>query len=1152
MKRLLFALLILVSFETVAHAQSMWSEGYWYPNITNTSTINPWSALTHIGMAAAEPNAGGTLYLWSNLSTDAPALITTAHSHGVKVLFMLTPIGDPSGHWASATNSTNLSTFVSNVMAQVNTYGFDGVELDWEGNDTFIASQAANMISAFRTALGSKLLVGDTSLVAANPNGLCNTSGTTYTSASVAMMDRIFLETYDQNGTFEPQTWFNSPLFSPSPNTLGFFSLDGDVKSALACGYAAAKINIGMPFYGYLTSPSTGPYQAFGASPMLTQIFNSNLTITYGATGFTYDTTAHEPWKAVSGSSWINPENAQSVTDKVNYAYSNSLGGWGMWTLGEDYSSSFSPTMPLLTAVGAVLTPASPLDSSRVPGSGGWTNAGAGTIPARLAICSTVSLGGSASTNGATIRSAIAACPAGQTVKLPSSIGNGLGNVWPIDYISWGTTSNVTVRGAGANSTFLISTTGTNCSGLGAAMVCMINANNNYNGGVSNLASWTGGYSKGTTSITINSFSQGGIGNLHAPSGGNPGSLIILNQLDDASDPGNIYVSSSSGFDGAASQQGFSGGCGYCQTQGAESQQVSVTSISGSGPWTIGITPGIYAPNWTGAKSPIVWFSSAIPITGDGLESMSLDYSGIYGGSGSGEPVGIQLTNASGNWIRDVRGSNGIGGVHKHVELYQASHNTIRDSYFYGSNGSSESYGVDSAFYSSDNLVENNICQHVATCAITEDSIGNVFSCNFAVDDFYWGNPAGSSANFQQEDQYHHLAGDAYNLYECNEGIGHTDDDIHGTEFMNTTFRTLVNGHDTALTSDNGTGQCTGIPPTGTTPCGKNEYTIAYDNFAGSRYNNVIGSVLGSASYHTAYKAVAANSSDSTNGANCVVTVLCLGFSANNGGYWTIGFTIPTDPLVSSTIMLWGNYDTKTAAVRWCGNSSNTGWSTTCSSTSEVPSGLSLYANPVPATQTLPASLYLSAKPPFWTSMPWPAVGPDVNGGDIPNYGGHAYENPANYCYHHQMGGVDDGSSGLLSFDAYASTGSGGCAYGTSSPGGPIVSLSTSALAFGPIAPLGTQSMTVTLTNTGSGNLTMTSTTITGSSLYTISSNTCTGTIGAGSNCSTTILFSPITFGLTSANLTYTTSATPSTNTVMLNGNAVVSPPGPPPVPVLQ
>jgi len=131
------------------------------------------------------------------------------------------------------------------------------------------------------------------------------------------------------------------------------------------------------------------------------------------------------------------------------------------------------------------------------------------------------------------------------------------------------------------------------------------------------------------------------------------------------------------------------------------------------------------------------------------------------------------------------------------------------------------------------------------------------------------------------------------------------------------------------------------------------------------------------------------------------------------------------DTLSAQSVYLWGNYDTVTGAVRWCGNSSDPGWSMTCASTSEVPTSLAgnaaPYANPVPSTQALPASFFIpvTAHPnggtglSWWkvctdyptcstgTTVPFPPAGPDVTGGNVdstpgfPNYQGHANHIPA-------------------------------------------------------------------------------------------------------------------------------------------------------------
>ena len=95
----------------------------------------------------------------------------------------------------------------------------------------------------------------------------------------------------------------------------------------------------------------------------------------------------------------------------------------------------------------------------------------------------------------------------------------------------------------------------------------------------------------------------------------------------------------------------------------------------------------------------------------------------------------------------------------------------------------------------------------------------------------------------------------------------------------------------------------------------------------------------------------------------------------------------------------WGNYDAVNANVRW--------------NSAEVPSGLAKYPQTVPPDHNLPPSFYLSAKPAWFGTTPWPAIGPDVSGGNIANVGGHAFKIPAQRCYE-----STPMTAGILNFNA--------------------------------------------------------------------------------------------------------------------------------------
>jgi hypothetical protein len=335
-------------------------------------------------------------------------------------------------------------------------------------------------------------------------------------------------------------------------------------------------------------------------------------------------------------------------------------------------------------------------------------------------------------------------------------------------------------------------------------------------------------------------------------------------------------------------------------------------------------------------------------------------------------------------WVKGVRS---LYSGRDHVWIYQSSHIVVRDSYFYQSvTHSSVSYGVEIGPYSSDNLVENNIFDSDTDSnpSSTAGGAGNVAGYNFTVQTLFTNSPGW----FQASD-YEHSSGAGLWLREGNQAVGFTADGIHGTHALTTMFRNYYRGWQSS---------CAGSPCTA--------QTVAVHLYAASRYFNVIGNVLGTSGVHNNYKSLAPS------GTNGNTSIFTLGWTGNGGttNSAVSGFCndsscashVPYDTLTYNTLMRWGNYDVVNNAVRW--------------QSSEVPSTLNLYANPVPASQTLPASFYLAGKPSWWPStVPYPANGPDVTGGNISGVGGHANNIPAAVCY-----GNTSSTNGILNFNADA------------------------------------------------------------------------------------------------------------------------------------
>ena len=591
------------------------------------------------------------------------------------------------------------------------------------------------------------------------------------------------------------------------------------------------------------------------------------------------------------------------------------------------------------------------------------------TITNRTTICATPALAagsGSAAANATAINRAIASCPSGQVVSIPAG-------TWYVNGVTDSGVSNITIRGAGPTQTDLIFLGGSSCGGNGGDF-CLITATPFYAGstqvqpGGSNAATWSAGFSQGNTSITLTNVGSAGL---------SVGQVIVLDQANDGAtngyggDTGGVFICDYYNSSSQSCQQYGTGNANGRVINGATHSQVQMVTVTAWNPATgvATISPGLYANNWRSSQNPGAWWMSSI--TGVGIENMTVDH------TSSSSEAGIYLYGCNGCWVDNVRD---IDSVRDHVWLMISNHDVVRDSYFYKTQSeASSSYGVEFAI-SSDDLVENNIFQQVASPIIFSAGSGIVLGYNFSRNNAYV-----PSNNWMQIAYTSHNAGSSFNLWEGNDLNGIGCDDGWGTSDLSTYFRNWITGRDynnTTLTSLS---------------------TQPISLAAGCRGYNILGNVLGTPGYHNQYEAYP----PSTGTANCDTTIYQLGWAGAECGSISTP-NVPNDTLVRGTMMRWGNYDVANGAVRW---------DSTESSPPAVPY---IGAQTTPANHSLPSSFYLTATPGFFAtpqgSLPFPPSGPDVTGGTGP--GGHAYLNPASNCYYNVMSGPSDGTGAVLSFDA--------------------------------------------------------------------------------------------------------------------------------------
>lgn len=282
----------------------------------------------------------------------------------------------------------------------------------------------------------------------------------------------------------------------------------------------------------------------------------------------------------------------------------------------------------------------------------------------------------------------------------------------------------------------------------------------------------------------------------------------------------------------------------------------------------------------------------------------------------AGQGRNIEMTACANCWISNVESDKVYG---RHFWLNRCAHCEVRDSFVhhafsYCSGGIA--YGIVLADGTSDTLVENNIAYYLNN-PISNESVGagNVVAYNYT--DEAWNCDEPDTDWLMADLSLNHCAHNYMTLVEGNQISQISADAFHGSS----SHLVLLRNHADAWH-----------------PTPRSSHLIAVDLHAGNRYISAIGNVLGQPGLPGDYEWSA---------------VACAnGPAAYKLGYNSDGDCSPggNDPEVASTLLRHGNLEYFTGSVAW---------------------------EPSIADHDLPDSYYLSGKPSFFGSLPWPAFGSD-------------------------------------------------------------------------------------------------------------------------------------------------------------------------------
>jgi chitinase len=355
---------------SVAVPPARWVMGYYAGYQASLYPVDqiPWSSLTHVAVAFYLPRSDGTLDESLDIdATNGPALarslVAAAHANG---RFAIASIGGAGLHdqFAAAAAADLRATFVANLIGLLSTYGYDGLDLDWEPVATADQAPLQALVAALRAAAPAGTLLS-------MPVGYENVNlpdDLSIYAAMAADLDRINIMTYGMAGAYDGwKSWHSSALYQTDSATPT--SIDSSVKLYLQAGVPAAKLGIGSGFYGLCyTPPVAAPDEALGGATLAGDdgsLSYANLAADYDLSSAHRDTAAQVPYLSFAtatgpqGCGYVSYEDPQSLADKGAYLQGQSLGGVIIWTINEGYlpTAPAGQRSPLLTALGAAVLP---------------------------------------------------------------------------------------------------------------------------------------------------------------------------------------------------------------------------------------------------------------------------------------------------------------------------------------------------------------------------------------------------------------------------------------------------------------------------------------------------------------------------------------------------------------------------------------------------------------------------------------------------------------------------------------------------------------------------------------------------------------------------------------------------------------------------
>ncbi|OKL55264.1 hypothetical protein UA08_09465 [Talaromyces atroroseus] len=277
-----------------------------------------------------------------------------------------------------ASSAANRQAFINGVIQFMNTYGFDGLDLDWEypGADDRggVPADTENFVTLcheIRAAFGTKY-------------GLTVTLPTSYwylqhfdLPGIQDSVDWFNLMAYDLHGVWDAQSIYVGPYIAPHTNIT---EIDLALDLLWRAGVDSSKVVMGQGWYGRsftLEDPNcntpNGVCQFSGggdagpcsqASGILNYEEISDVITEYGVQPV-WDKTAAVKWISWADNQWVSYDDGDTFKQKRDFANSRCLGGLMVWAVDQVSQTADNGFGGSAAAAGTSVTPSQQADADQ-------------------------------------------------------------------------------------------------------------------------------------------------------------------------------------------------------------------------------------------------------------------------------------------------------------------------------------------------------------------------------------------------------------------------------------------------------------------------------------------------------------------------------------------------------------------------------------------------------------------------------------------------------------------------------------------------------------------------------------------------------------------------------------------------------------------